>query len=277
MTASIVSPLMLEPQRISDSWTVLPSFLPVPGMGVLGVNAFLLKDAAPLLVDTGLAALGDDFLTALEKEIDLDDLQWIWLSHTDADHIGNLGRILAKAPQAKVVTNFLGMGKLSMLGFDVCRVELLQPGASVNTGSRTLVPLRPPYYDAPETLGFLDTREGVFFAADSFGALLPEPVETLAAVEGDSLRDGLVAWSAIDAPWLAGADRGVLANTLRALRQIAPDIVLSAHLPANRSGVAHLTDIVAEAWCAGGASNDDPLAIDQVALALGCGGTTPRL
>ena len=33
-----------------------------------------------------------------------------WLSHTDADHIGNLVAVLERAPRAQVVTNFLGMG-----------------------------------------------------------------------------------------------------------------------------------------------------------------------
>ncbi|SDJ59108.1 MBL fold metallo-hydrolase [Billgrantia gudaonensis] len=263
------APTLLDARCAGHDWRVLPAFLPLPGMGGLAINAFLHKGREPVLVDTGLAALGDDFLAALEAEIDLADLRWIWLSHTDADHIGNLARVLDRAPQAKVVTNFLGMGKMGLLGLDVSRVHLLEPGARLKLPDRELVPLRPPYYDAPETLGFLDTRSRAFFAADSFGALLPQPAESVEAIEPTTLRDGLVTWSALDAPWLATADRDALGRTLTALERLAPATVLSGHLPVAENGVATLTALVHDAWCAAPMAAVDPHAIETVAEALG--------
>ena len=99
----------LEPGRpVTGDWHVLPGWLPVSGLGSLPVNAFLLRGPEPMLVDTGLSALSEDILTALETLIDPTDLKWIWLSHTDADHIGSLDRVLSVAPNARVITNFLG-------------------------------------------------------------------------------------------------------------------------------------------------------------------------
>ncbi|MCE9661973.1 MBL fold metallo-hydrolase [Halomonas sp. M5N1S17] len=262
------NPMMLTTRETGNDWRVLPAFLPLPGMGGLTINAFLHKGREPLLVDTGLAALGDAFLDALEAEIDLRDLRWIWLSHTDADHIGNLVRILQRAPQARVVTNFLGMGKMGLLGLDTSRVHLLEPGARLSLGDRELVPLRPPYYDAPETLGFLDTRSRTLFAADSFGALLPEPAENVAEIEAQTLRDGLVTWSSIDAPWLAMADRDALGRSLHALERLAPTTVLSGHLPVAEGNLSMLTALVHEAWCLAPATEADPQMLEAVAEAL---------
>ncbi|MFY0990638.1 MBL fold metallo-hydrolase [Halomonas sp. C05BenzN] len=262
-------PLMLPTRDAGSDWRVLPAFLPLPGMGGLAINAFLHKGREPVLVDTGLAALGDAFVAALEAEIDLADLRWIWLSHTDADHIGNLSRLLARAPRAQVVTNFLGMGKMGLLGLDTGRVHLLEPGDRLALGDRELVPLRPPYYDAPETLGFLDTRSRALFAADSFGALLPSPAESVAEIESSTLRDGLVTWSTIDAPWLATADRAALGRALTALERLAPATVLSGHLPVAEGGIATLTALVHDAWCVAPTSAVDPQAIEAVAEALG--------
>lgn len=261
-------PVMLPPRNAGHDWRVLPAFLPLPDMGGLAVNAFLHKGREPVLVDTGLAALGDAFLDALEAEIDLTDLRWIWLSHTDADHIGNLPRILARAPRARVVTNFLGMGKMGLLGLDTGRVHLLEPGGRLALGDRELVPLRPPYYDAPETLGFLDTRSRTLFTADSFGALLPEPADSVTAIEARALRDGLVTWSAIDAPWLATTDRDALGRSLHALERLAPTTLLSGHLPVAEGGIATLTSVVHEAWCTAPDDAADPQAIAAVAEAL---------
>lgn len=50
---------------------MLPSRLPVPGLGTLPVNAFLLKGPEPMLVDTGLAALGNEVFSSLAPEIDV--------------------------------------------------------------------------------------------------------------------------------------------------------------------------------------------------------------
>lgn len=266
MTVDI--PTLLPARRITDNWTVLPSWLPVPGLGALPVNAFVLKGREPMLVDTGLAVLGDGFVEALSAEIDLEDLRWIWLSHMDADHVGNLQRVLERAPHARVVTNFLGMGKMNLAGLDVSRVHLLQPGDGLQLADRTLLPVRPPYYDAPETIGFFDPADRVFFAADAFGALLPEPVDSIEQVSDGDLRDGLVGWSSIDAPWLTAVDPRTLRRSLEAIRRLDPAFVLSGHLPLARKPAATLTRHVAAAYGRGADTAIDPLSIEHVEAAL---------
>lgn len=265
MTA-IEIPTFCAPRPLTPAWTVLPSWLPVPGLGALPVNCFLLKGPEPLLVDTGLAALGDDFIAALETEIDPADLRWIWLSHMDPDHVGNLSRLLARAPQARIVTGFLGMGKLQLAGFDVATVHVVQPGESFTAGGRRLNPLRPPYYDAPETLGFHDEADGVLFAADCFGAVLPGMVDATEQIAANTLRDGLLTWTAIDAPWLATADRAALGRCLAAFERLDAAWLLSAHLPPAR-GAGRLTGLVADAYCGREIAAADPFSIERLAVA----------
>jgi flavorubredoxin len=266
--ARIDAPHFSETRRLTDNWSVLPSWLPIPGLGALAVNSHLLKTREPMLIDTGVAMLGDEFLAALRREIDPADLAWIWLSHTDADHIGNLNRVLALAPKAKVITNFLGMAKMQLQGFDTSRVQLFEPGTVLDIGGHRLHPVRPPYYDAPETTGFFDEKDRVLYAVDSFGALLPESAENLEDIAEPALRDGMVSWSSIDAPWLAGIDRNVLGRTLASLDSLDPAYVLSGHLPFVHRNIKTLTRIVAGAYGQGGTMATDPLAITQVAAAM---------
>ena len=264
----VTDPVLHQPQRVTDAWTALPSWLPVPGLGALPINAFLLKGPEPMLVDTGLGALADPLAESLEAEIDPEDLRWIWLSHTDADHIGNLDRILALAPNATVVTNFLGAGKMGMLGAgDPSRLRLLNPGEVFEVGGRRLHQVKPPYYDAPETMGFFDETDRVFFAADAFGALLPGSVGTIDEIPTEALREGLVAWSSVDAPWLAQMDRESLGQTLQMLDALRPAHVLSGHLPvAHRLGT--LTDIVRGAYGRGTTAAVTPETAAQVEAIL---------
>jgi len=238
------SPAMLETRRLDADSRLLGAYLPVPGFGVLPVNAYLIRAAQPVLIDTGLAALRKDFMRALRAEIDLRELRWIWLTHTDADHTGSLEAVLAEAPHARLVTSFIGMAKLSLAGGPVERAYLLNPGQRLDVGDRELLAVRPPTYDAPETTGLFDTRARNFYSADSFGALLPAPAEEAAAIAPETLREGMSTWATIDAPWLALVDEQRFRRSLDAVRKLAPERLLSSHLPPSHGMTETLLSVV---------------------------------
>lgn len=261
-------PMMLPPRRLANGWTALPAWLPVPGMGGLPVNAFVLDGPEPILVDTGLAPLGGAFLESLSGVIDTVRLRWIWLSHLDFDHTGNLQAVMAAAPQAEIVTNFLGMGKMQLGGMPVDRVHMLSPGDGLRVGAQDFVPLRPPYYDAPETMGFVATGDGALFLGDCLGALLPEAVEDLADISDATLAEGLSIWSSIDAPWLAGCDADGLASAFATLAGLGAGPLLTSHLPLAREEAPALISRLCRKAAFGLGAEDDPLAIDTVTAAL---------
>src|SRR5262245_32605687 len=94
--------------RCSDDVAVLPTHLDVPGLGTLIVNSFVLLANQPVLIDSGLAVDGPEFIDALRAVIDPEELKWIWLTHDDADHTGNLQSVMALAPHARLATHALG-------------------------------------------------------------------------------------------------------------------------------------------------------------------------
>jgi len=236
------TPFMAENIPLSHGTTLLPAFMPVPGLGSLAVNAFLVEADQPLLVDTGLAVLGEDFMRQLGSLMDPAALRWIWITHADADHVGNLATLLKVAPEARVVTTFLGMGKMQMQGLPMDRVHLLNPGQVLDAGDREFRALTPPVYDAPETTGLFDSRSRHLFSSDCFGALLPEPAASAAEVDRVRLREGLVAWAGIDAPWIRQVDRGRLRRALQEMKEYQPDLLLSSHLPPARGMTGQLCD-----------------------------------
>lgn len=224
-------PRMHAPIDAGNGVHVLPAYLPVPGFGVLPVNASVLDGPEPVLVDTGLAGLRHDFLNALCSLIDPAALRWIWLTHMDLDHVGNLGALLDLAPSARVVTTYLGMGKLGLLGLPQNRAYLLNPGQELALADRTLSCLRPPSFDAPETTALFDRASGTYFSADCFGALMAEPAESAAAIPPEALAEGLTTWATVDSPWLHWMDPEPFRQRLQALRRLAPARIVSSHLP----------------------------------------------
>lgn len=225
-------PTMLSPIPVARDTHALPAYVPVPGLGVLPVNAFVIRGAEPVLVDTGIGALSGALLSSVASVLPPEELRWIWLTHVDADHVGALEPVLAAAPRARVVTTFLGMGKLGLQRpVPPERIHLLNPGQRLELGDRALVALRPPSFDAPETTGFLDTRTRALFSSDCFGAVLSAPAESARDVGEGALRDGVVTWATVDAPWLHGVDPAAFGATLQEVVSLDPSVVLSSHLP----------------------------------------------
>jgi flavorubredoxin len=212
---------------------VITSSFPIPGFGLVPVNAFVLKGTEPMLVDTGTVVESPDFMATLRSIIDPADLRWIWLTHTDADHIGSLHQLLEENPKLRVITTFLGVGIMSLFApLPMDRVNFVNPGDRITVGDRTLTGVRPPAFDNPSTTGFYDDMSGAFFSSDCFGALLADPPQDARDLSEKDLREGQIFWATVDSPWLHKADAGVLGKELNAIRSMAPSMILSSHLPA---------------------------------------------
>jgi len=220
-----------EAARVTEDTDRLTAYAPLPGLGLLPVNAFLIHATEPVLVDTGLAAQRGSFMQALSGVIDPADLRWIWVTHMDADHIGNLQAVLDAAPDARLVTTYLGMGKAGLLGLPLERCYLLNPGQSLRVGDRELLAVKPPVFDAPETTGLLDRRTGTLFSSDSFGALLQETAEDAGEIASPTLREGMQLWASVDAPWLQVIHEAKFQASIDALANLKPARLLSSHLP----------------------------------------------
>ena len=108
---------ILPPYKATNDTHVLPSYLPVPdvpapGFGTIVVNSYLIMAQEPILVDTGMPVVKEAFLESLWPLIDPQDLRWIFLTHDDGDHTGALMEVIEAAPQARIITQFVGLARL---------------------------------------------------------------------------------------------------------------------------------------------------------------------
>jgi flavorubredoxin len=225
--------MTIKTYKAAPDIEVLTADFPIPGYGLVPINSFVLKGSEPLLVDTGAVVHNKEFMPALGSIIDPSDLKWIWLTHTDLDHVGSLHQLLEEYPQTRVITTFLGVGIMSLSApLPLDRVHLLNPGETMTVGDRKLTAFRPPTFDNPCTTGFYDDKSGALFSSDSFGALLSSVPESAADLSEQDLRDGQVFWATLDSPWLPKAESASFAKELDGIRKMAPKMVLSSHLPA---------------------------------------------
>jgi flavorubredoxin len=223
----------MESYKAAPDIDVITSNFPLPGFGFVPINAFVIKGAEPILVDTGAGVHSAQFMPVLRSVIDPAELRWLWLTHTDFDHIGSLHPLLAENPRLRVITSFLSVGIMGLSApLPLDRVNLLNPGEKLTVGDRTLTAVRPPTFDNPATTGFYDDKSGVFFSSDCFGALLSNPTHDAADLSEKDLREGQIFWATLDSPWIHKAEMGPIAKELDLIRNMNPRMILSSHLPA---------------------------------------------
>ncbi|HUQ63263.1 MAG TPA: MBL fold metallo-hydrolase [Acidimicrobiales bacterium] len=224
---------MDAPYQAGADVHVLPVNIPIPGVGVLPVNAYVLMAEEPVLIDTGIGIDREQFVDAVSSIVDPAALRWVWLTHDDADHTGSIERIFEIAPNARLVTNAFSAMRMSTwwpVPFD--RVHAIRTGDQIHVGDRTLRATPPPVYDNPLSIGVVDESTGALFSVDAFGALLPDAVENVADVAPDDLAGGMVGWATSDSPWVHLTDRQRFSGVLERVRQLQPTHIFSSHLPA---------------------------------------------
>lgn len=258
---------MINAYRAAPGIDVVTSTAIIPGFGNLAINAFVLHGREPILVDTGVVREADDFLEALRSVIDPAELRWIWLSHTDYDHIGALQLLLDANSQLKVITTFFAVGilGLSSTPLPMERVHFLNPGEVISLGERTLTAIKPPVYDNAVTTGFYDDASRALFTADCFGALLDDVPQSAEQIDDTDLRIGQTTWTTIDSPWVHKVDRATFNGEVDRLREIEPAFVLSGHLPpAPGAMLPRLLDTVAASPDAAPFVGPDQFALQQM-------------
>lgn len=214
------------------------------------LNSMIIRGAEPVIVDTGTLANRQQWLEDAFGIVEPEDVRWVFLSHDDADHVGNLGEVLDACPNATLVTSWAITERYSnCFGFPLARCRWVNDGDSFDVGDRRLLAVRPPQWDSPTTRGLLDERTGVYWAADAFACPMPgAPVGNVAEFDPGFWRDGMAMFihNALS-PWLSIVDRALYASLCDRVEALGMVTIATAHCPLiTESHVADAFDIASE-------------------------------
>jgi flavorubredoxin len=169
--------------------------------------------------------------------VDPSDVRWIFLSHDDGDHLGNMHPILDLAPDATVVANFFANERAALepeRALPIDRQVWIDEGGSFDTGDRRLHLFKPPIFDGPTTRGLYDERTGVMWSVDSFAALTTGAVYESPDVPADLYDETFTLFNSLISPWHQWLSPEAYGRHVDAVRAIAPTTVASAHGPVLR-------------------------------------------
>ena len=223
-----------EPQRIADDTWLIPNLVPAGPGTYLYVNSMVILAEEPVVVDTGAPLHREQWLDAVSSIVDPADVRWVFLSHDDGDHIGNMAPFLDRAPNATVVANFFSAERAALepdRALPIERMVWLEEGTSFDAGDRRLHLFRPPIFDGPTTRGLYDERTGVMWAVDSFAAFTTGAVYHAADLPYEMYDETFRLINSMVSPWHQWLSADLYGRHVDKVEAIGATTIASAHGP----------------------------------------------
>ena len=225
----------VEPTRVdTDTWVVHQVQRALGAPLTVYSNSMVIAGSEPAIIDTGSLNNREQWLDDVFGIVDPVDVRWVFLSHDDSDHTGNLGPVMEACPNATLVCSWAIVERFcNAFAFPLHRVRWLNDGEALDLGDRRILAVRPPVYDSPATRGFLDQRTGVYWGVDAFATPCPgEPVPTVADLDPAFWAEGM-AMSIHHAlsPWVGLVDRQRYAAEVDRVRALGMTTIATAHSP----------------------------------------------
>lgn len=151
-------------------------------------NSYVMKAGDKIvLFETAKAKFFDDYLEKLKEVIDVSQIDYLVVSHTEPDHAGSVERLLDYSPQMKILATGCALGFLKeIVNRDFVGIAVKDEQKMV-IGNRTLRFMFVPNLHWPDTMYTFIEEEQILVTCDSFGShyCLPEVVSTEIKSEED--------------------------------------------------------------------------------------------
>ena len=172
------------------------------------LNSMVIRGSEPVIVDTGTPANRTQWLEDVFALVEPEDVRWIFLSHDDVDHTGNLDEALSACTNATIVCSWAMLERhTNCFDFPLARCRWVTDGESFDVGDRTLQAIRPPVFDSPTTRGLYDPTTQVYWAVDTFATPLPDASMGIADLDHDFWEFGLMLFAlGAVSPWITWTD-----------------------------------------------------------------------
>lgn len=98
-------------------------------------NSYLIKEEKNVLIDTVWTPYAAEFVANLEREIDLDKIDYIIANHAESDHSGALSALMAKIPNTPIYCTANGVNSIKGHYHQDWNFRVVKTGDSIDIGN----------------------------------------------------------------------------------------------------------------------------------------------
>ena len=135
-------------------------------------NSYVVKgNEKTAIFETVKEEFFDEYVERLESlNIDIKNVDYIVVSHTEPDHAGSIGKILDLAPKAKVVASPMALRFIKgIINRDFESIQVCE-GDTISLGNKTLKFFSVPQLHWPDTIYTYVEEDKALITCDSFGS-----------------------------------------------------------------------------------------------------------
>jgi flavorubredoxin len=196
------------------------------------INSMVIAGREPVIVDTGTAGNRKQWLDDVFSIVSPEDVRWVFLSHDDHDHTGNLLEVMEMCTNATLVTTWFQLERLAGdLSIPLTRMRWVADGEAFDAGDRLLAAIRPPVFDSPTTRGLYDSKSRIYWASDCFAAPLQGVNENAAEIDHEFWQFGFNTFQSAISPWHQMVDSAKYNKQIDRIAELDLRAVLAAHCP----------------------------------------------
>lgn len=132
-------------------------------------NSYLVRDQKTVLIDTCWLPFDKEFVANLEREINLEQIDYIVMNHNEIDHSGALPALMERLPNVPIYCTKKGEGIIRGHYHKDWNFVNVKTGDTLDLGENKLIFIEAPMLHWPDTMFSYLIGEHILFSNDVFG------------------------------------------------------------------------------------------------------------
>ena len=209
-------------------------------------NSYLLKTSEKVvLFETAKAKFWDGYLDALNKLVDISEIDYIVVNHTEPDHAGSIEKLIDMNPNIKIVGTAVAIGFLkNIVNRDFYSIAVKE-NDTLDLGDKTLRFMFLPNLHWPDTMYTYIEEDKTLITCDSFGAHYSFDGILLSKVTDN---EGYMRANKYYFDNIIGPFKPFMVKALNRIKDLDIDMICTGHGPVIDCRIDEIKEINAK-WC----------------------------
>lgn len=133
-------------------------------------NSYLIEEEKTVLIDTVWMPFADEFVANLQKEIDLNKIDYIVVNHGEVDHSGSLPALMKLIPDKPIYCTANAVKSLKGQYHQDWDFHVVKTGDKIDVGNgKELIFVEMSMLHWPDSMACYLTKDNILFSNDAFG------------------------------------------------------------------------------------------------------------